>query len=162
APGVTLSIPESFGFNAFPVGNPAHLAQSRGIGTLPGGVPLYKNGQLVGGIGVFFPGTTGYASEENSVLSADYNPNKPDLSFEAEWMACAAAGGSPQANAPVGTIAGINPLPGFALPFGRIDLAGITLPIYGPDPTLGPQQLLAAGPGYGVGNPNSGTNLAPA
>ena len=31
-------------------------AQSRGIATLPGGIPLYKNGVLVGGIGVFFPG----------------------------------------------------------------------------------------------------------
>jgi len=30
--------------------------QSRGIGTLPGGIPLYFRGALVGGIGVFFPG----------------------------------------------------------------------------------------------------------
>src|SRR5260370_1499950 len=39
---------------------------SRGIGTLPGGIPSYEDGILVGGIGVFFPGTTGYASEESS------------------------------------------------------------------------------------------------
>ena len=48
----------------------------------------------VGGIGVFFPGTTGFASEENSSLSADFNPTKPDLSLEAEYIAFAAAGGS--------------------------------------------------------------------
>src|SRR5262249_51098481 len=74
--------------------NPAvkHVA-SRGIGTLPGGIPLYENGILVGGIGVFFPGKTGFASEENSQLSADFNPNKPDRSMEAEFIAFAAAGG---------------------------------------------------------------------
>ncbi len=44
--------------------------QSRGIGTLPGGIPIYEDGELVGGIGVFFPGTTGYATEENSSLSS--------------------------------------------------------------------------------------------
>ena len=48
----------------------------------------------MGGIGVFFPGTTGYASEENSSLSATYDPSKPDLSLEAEFIAFAAAGGS--------------------------------------------------------------------
>ena len=52
-------------------------------------------GNLVGGIGVFFPGTTGYASEENSSLSADYNPTKPDRSLEAEYDAFAAVGGAP-------------------------------------------------------------------
>jgi hypothetical protein len=57
-PGVMLFPPESWGFQN---GNPT--AQSRGIGTLPGGIPLFKNGCLVGGIGVFFPGKTGFADE---------------------------------------------------------------------------------------------------
>ena len=73
-------------------------ATSRGIGTLPGGVPIMEmdssgNFQVVGGIGVFFPGTTGYATAENSSLSATYNPALPDLSVVAEYMAFAAVGG---------------------------------------------------------------------
>ncbi|HVJ83772.1 MAG TPA: hypothetical protein VNC50_22075, partial [Planctomycetia bacterium] len=128
APGKVLEAPISFGqySGLFPNG------QSRGIGTLPGGIPLYKNGQVVGGIGVFFPGKTGYANEENSVLSSDYDATKPDRSLEAEWMAFAAAGGSSGAFAGIGTINGVGSLPGFDLPFGRIDVDGITVPIFGP------------------------------
>ena len=77
---------------------------SRGIATLPGGIPLYEDGVLVGGIGVFFPGTTGFASAENFSLSAGYTPRLPDLSMEAEFIALAAAGGSTQAGFPIGTI----------------------------------------------------------
>ena len=133
-------------------------AQSRGIGTLPGGIPLYKDGTLVGGIGVFFPGTTGYASEENSSLSNTYDPSKPDLSLEAEYIAFAAAGGSSMAGYQIGAIAGIPPLPGFDLPFGRIDLVGITLDIYGPHGLQGPQILVNFGRNLGTGDPNSGIN----
>src|SRR6185295_8831927 len=101
----------------------AHVA-SRGIGTLPGGVPIYENGVLVGGIGVFFPGKTGFASEENSQLSADYNPAKADRSLEAEYIAVAAT--SPSIfNTSV--IAGIKAPAGFGLTATRIDLVGITL-----------------------------------
>src|SRR5262249_41222589 len=77
AAGDTLQPPESYGFltGIFPAG------QGRGIGTLPGGIPIYKNGVLVGGIGVFFPGTTGFATEENSVLSATFDSRKPDRSL---------------------------------------------------------------------------------
>ena len=39
-----------------------------GIGTLPGGVPIYENNDCVGGIGVFFPGPNGYASFEQNNL----------------------------------------------------------------------------------------------
>src|SRR5262249_52021569 len=60
--GANLVAPESYG----QVTGVLLDAQSRGIATLPGGIPLYKNGVEVGGIGVFFPGTTGYATEENS------------------------------------------------------------------------------------------------
>src|SRR5579871_6193276 len=71
APGASLYAPESYGLvsGIYPNG------QSRGIATLPGGLPIYTyqtnsngtiNRALVGGIGVFYPGTTGYASAENS------------------------------------------------------------------------------------------------
>jgi uncharacterized protein GlcG (DUF336 family) len=133
-------------------------AQGRGIGTLPGGIPLYKDGVLVGGIGVFFPGTTGYASAENSSMSNTHDPTKPDRSLEAEYVAFAAAGGSSGAGFPIGTLGGVPALPGFDLPFGRIDLVGITLDIYGPGGTQGPDNLVRFGQTLGVGNPNSGTN----
>jgi uncharacterized protein GlcG (DUF336 family) len=133
-------------------------AQGRGIGTLPGGIPLYKNGVLVGGIGVFFPGTTGYASAENSSLSNTYDPSKPDLSLQAEYIAFAAAGGSSGAGFSIGTLGGVPALPGFDLPFGRIDLVGITLDIYGPGGTQGPQNLVSYGQTLGVGSAGSGVD----
>jgi uncharacterized protein GlcG (DUF336 family) len=133
--------------------------QSRGMGTLPGGIPLYKNGVLVGGIGVFFPGKTGFADEENSQLNANYNPLHPDLSLVAEYMAYAAAGGSSGAGASVGTVGGVAPLPGFDLPFGSINLVGMTLNIYGPGGTQGPNFLVVFGSTLGQGNPNDGKNL---
>src|SRR5262249_31790003 len=89
--GPTMKPPESYGMisGIFPAG------QSRGIGTLPGGIPIFKkdaagNNFLVGGIGVFFPGQTGFATEENSALSTTFNPNLRDRSMEAEFMAFAA------------------------------------------------------------------------
>jgi uncharacterized protein GlcG (DUF336 family) len=164
-PGKSLSAPLSYGEAIM---TPAELAdpavskpQSRGIGTLPGGIPIYEDGVLVGGIGVFFPGKTGYASEENSSLSADYNPSKPDRSLEAEFAAFAAVGGSSGAGFPVGTLGGVPALPGFDLPFGRIDLVGITLDIVGPGGDQGPANLASyaqAHLGVGLGNPASGTN----
>jgi uncharacterized protein GlcG (DUF336 family) len=170
APGVSSGAgPGQFDANfAFPVSygelvGHAAVNQNRGIGTLPGGIPLYEtiNGQtsLVGGIGVFFPGTTGYATEENSILSSTYNPHLPDLAQEAEYMAFAAAGGTAGTQQAISQISGNLPaLPGFALPSGRIDLAGITLDIYGPGGTQGVSNLLK----YGFthikpGNPNEGT-----
>jgi uncharacterized protein GlcG (DUF336 family) len=135
--------------------------QSRGIGTLPGGIPIYEYGELVGGIGVFFPGTTGYASEENSSLSVNFDPSKPDLSLEAEFIALAAVGGSSGAGFPVGTLGGVPALPGFDLPFKRIDLAGITLPTVGPGGDQGPSNLVSYAQAHyaiGQGNPSSGTN----
>jgi uncharacterized protein GlcG (DUF336 family) len=166
-PGQTLAAPLSYYDTLLAPGaagqaNPAiaHVP-SRGIATLPGGIPLYEDGILVGGIGVFFPGTTGFASAENSSLSADYNPNLPDLSEEAEFIALAAAGGSTQAGVQVGTLGGVAPLPGFNLPFPRIDLVGITLPTVGPGGTSGPTNLIRyihRNFSVGTGNPNSGVN----
>lgn len=154
-PGQALTPPESYGFVRFGLPN----AQARGIGTLPGGIPIFKNGQLVGGIGVFFPGKTGFASEENSSLSAGYDPTKPDRSLEAEYMAFAAVGGSSGAGASVGTLGGIAALPGFDLPFGRIDLAGITLDLFGPGGRMGINAVIGVGKTVGVGNPNDGQNI---
>jgi uncharacterized protein GlcG (DUF336 family) len=132
--------------------------QSRGIATLPGGIPLYKGGNLVGGIGVFFPGRTGYADEENSSLSSTYDPTKPDRSLEAEYDAFVAAGGSSAIGFPAGTVGGV-PLPdGFDLPAGRIDLVGVTLDIYGPGGLRGPKTLVQHGQTLGHGDPDSGTN----
>jgi uncharacterized protein GlcG (DUF336 family) len=173
APGVTSagpSIGNMYDANfAFPVsygelvGNKA-VDQNRGIGTLPGGIPIYEDGQLVGGIGVFFPGTTGYASAENSALSTTYNPKLPDLSEEAEYIAFAAAGGTAGTQGTIAKISGQLPtIPnavgtGFVLPSGRIDLAGITLDIYGPGGTQGvPNLLNFAAATTTPGNPNEGT-----
>lgn len=161
--GLNLTTPESYGFTAFPVGDPAHNAQSRGIGTLPGGIPIYKNGDLVGGIGVFFPGKTGFASESNSQLSSNYDPTKPDRALEAEYMAFAAVGGTPALNAGVGTIAGIAPLPEIALPvtekINTIYLVGIELDIFGPGGSFkGLEALMTEGIilGSGTGDPLTG------
>lgn len=156
APGANMPAPESYGQSSgFLPGS-----VSRGIGTLPGGVPLYKDGHLVGGIGVFFPGTTGFATAENSRLNDGlYNPWLPDRSMEAEAIAFAAAGGSRAAGVPVGPIGGVPALPGFDLPFGRIDLVGVTLDIYGPNGLQGPQILAAQLRQQGVGNPFSGVYL---
>jgi uncharacterized protein GlcG (DUF336 family) len=135
-------------------------AQPRGIGTLPGGIPLYENGTLVGGIGVFFPGTTGYADAENSALSANYNPNEIDMSEVAEYIGFAAAGGSSGAGFSIGTLGGIAPLKGFDLPSGQINLVGIQLPIYGPPGNDGTQQLVQFGQTLGIGNADSFATIA--
>jgi len=155
-----LVAPDSYGF----VSGLEPAAQPRGIATLPGGIPIYKNDAQgnpveIGGIGVFFPGKTGFADEENSALSANFNPNKRDRSMEAEFMAFAAVGGSPDAGFPIGPLGGV-PLPAGIVgePFGRIDLVGITLPIFGPDGNNGPQELVQFGQTLGAGDPNSGFN----
>ncbi len=138
----------------------AHMA-SRGIATLPGGIPIYEDGVLVGGIGVFFPGTTGFATAENSQLSAGYNPKAPDLSMEAEFIALAAVGGSTQAGFPIGTLGGVPALPGFNLPSPNISLAGITLDTVGPGGQQGPRNLvnyIKANFSIGTGKPGSGIN----
>ncbi len=79
----------------------------------------------------------------------------PDLAQEAEYIAYAAVGGDPGANAAVGTIAGIPPVAGISLPNGRIDLVGVTLNIYGPGGTQGPGNLIAYGAALGTGDPDS-------
>jgi len=150
-PGQTIFPPESYGFvsGVFPNG------QSRGIATLPGGVPIYKNGTVAGGIGVFYPGKTGYATEENSSLSTTFNPAKPDRTLEAEYVAVAALGGLPALGFPVGTLGGIAPVPGIGIAITpdlmRIDLVGITLDIFGPGGIQGPENLFTYARFLGVG-----------
>ena len=164
--------PESYGL----ISGLDPTAQSRGIGTLPGGVPIFKSNAgvkgsaLVGGIGVFFPGTTGYATEENSALNdaGFYNPKKPDLSEEAEYIAFVAAGGSSGAGFSFNTpkINAKMDLPSFPtgetfdLPFGRIDLVGITLDIFGAHGLQGPSSLVAFGKTLGLGDQNSSSQQA--
>ncbi len=148
-----LAPPDSFGV----ISGLEPTAQGRGIGTLPGGIPIYKvdpsngAGVLVGGIGVFFPGTTGFASAENSVLSSDFNPALPDLAQEAEYIAFAAVGGSAAGGFQIGALGGVAPLPEIVLPAGRIDLVGVTLDVFGPGGTSGITNLKKFAATYGTG-----------
>ena len=154
--GKAISAPESYGF----VSGIRPNSQSRGMGTLPGGLPLYKNNVLVGGIGVFFPGPNGYATYEQGFLPGIGQTTAQRTSapreLEAEWIAFAAAGGSSGAKASVGALDGIAPVKGYNLPTGRIDLGGITLtsvgPIAGP---LGIQKILNVGKVVGRGDHNN-------
>jgi uncharacterized protein GlcG (DUF336 family) len=133
---------------------------SRGIATLPGGIPLYKDGVLVGGIGVFFPGTTGYASAENSSLSKTYDPTKPDRSLEAEFVAFASEG-STAAGFPAVTLGGAAPVPGYDLPDVQVDLAGITIDGVGAGGASGASNLFKYATGnfaIGMGDAFSGVN----
>jgi uncharacterized protein GlcG (DUF336 family) len=138
-PGQGLFPPDSYGVTS----GVMPTAQGRGIATLPGGIPVVKNGQVVGGIGVFFPGRTGFATEENSSASTTFDRTKPDRTLEAEFIAFAAVGGSSGAGFPIGQFGDAPALPaGFDLPFARIDLVGITLDVFGPGGVQGPENLI--------------------
>jgi uncharacterized protein GlcG (DUF336 family) len=173
--GQELEPPESYGF----VSGRMEEAQSRGIATLPGGLPIYKIKDnapvLVGGIGVFFPGPDGYATHEQNYRTGVNQPTiertNADLVLESEWIAFAALGGTPGAqsffgvNATVNRLDGIDRLPNIELPIGRIDLVGIQLEIYGPHatqqrPQLGIETLMDVGRDVGQGSANSGENQA--
>jgi uncharacterized protein GlcG (DUF336 family) len=160
SPGQALTAPVAYGvasgFNT--------NAQSRGIATLPGGIPIYKNNVLVGGIGVFFPGPKGFASFEQGFVKGigqtEAMRTNSARTLESEWIAFAAVGGAPVTSMPVGTLNGVSNVPGIATLNGRIDLVGITLEQIGPGSPLnsGPNTIFAVGTSVGVGNPNSGTN----
>ncbi|MGC4006702.1 MAG: hypothetical protein QM811_27690 [Pirellulales bacterium] len=154
--------PDSYGYDSGVYQN----GQSRGIATLPGGIPLYIGSELVGGIGVFFPGATGTAIFEQNFSKASLNPgvaqttlesnrlNAP-LVLQAEYMAFAAAGG-------VGAIANVPALPtnmsfkpaNLDLNSNRIDLVGITVEIIGPGNavTQGIPRLMQVGAAAGTEN----------
>jgi uncharacterized protein GlcG (DUF336 family) len=144
----------------------------RGIGTLPGGIGIFEKDPsnhnqpvLVGGIGVFFPGTTGYSDFEqgfnpaNPKQTALQRENSP-LALEAEWMAFAAIGGAPAVGAGVGALPTSNgpavpAATGFLVPLSRnfkIFLAGITLDQVGKGSAGGVNQTLQTGKksGHGV------------
>ena len=135
--------------------------QNRGIATLPGGLPIFRNNQLIGGIGVFFPGKTGYASESNCNLSSFFDPKKPDRTIEAELIAAAAIGGSIGFKRSVGALGGVQKPAGFDIPAGRIDLVGIQLDTVGPGGTRGVKNLFDLAPqlGFNMGKADSGMNM---
>ncbi len=176
--------PESYGF----VTGKDLDSRSRGIATLPGGVPLYKaatvNGapdgiNLVGGIGVFFPGPDGFATHEQGFLHASENNGVPQTEaqrtnaarvLESEFIAfiAAAGGGMVGPSAFVRDLAEFNsklpPLPNFILPTGRLDLVGITLEVFGPNPTTdspipGVDRLIKVGRSMGPQGISSGADL---
>ncbi len=178
--------PESYGVAT----NTAPNLQSRGIATLPGGVPLYKatvnatgdlilrtpgaklsdSVNLVGGIGVFFPGEDGYATHEQGFQHASLRGGKAQTEasrtsaskvLEAEFIALAAAAAGNDGKLVNGRLVNTvivdnrdfvrdfsfinNVLPAaprFVALTGRIDLVGLSLEIYGPTPT---RQNKAAG-----------------
>jgi uncharacterized protein GlcG (DUF336 family) len=154
-PVAGINAPVSYGVQS----NRVPYAQSRGIGTLPGGEPIYLNGNLVGGLGVFFPGPNGYASYEQGFAPGQTTSQRTSAPLEllAEWMAFAAVGGSAGVGAAVGAINGVPTIPGLGIPdspSATIYLAGIALPTFGPIAgPLGLQQLLAVGQSAGAGNP---------
>ncbi|MFM7930070.1 MAG: hypothetical protein ACKO9Q_20375, partial [Pirellula sp.] len=152
--------PESYGFQS----GMFTTAQSRGIATLPGGVPLYRQVDLdpgpgvkpfpvlVGGVGVFFPGKDGYATFEQGFkhqdlrLKEDGLPPQKEIDrlnapkvLEAEFIAYFTAGGTTLGpnNRPItpAVNGGAPIVPGIEGISGRIDLVGITLEIFGPHPT---------------------------
>jgi len=149
--------PESYGLQS----GVFAAAQSRGIATLPGGVPLYRLVDvdpspaesivpvLLGGVGVFFPGEDGYATFEQNFqhesTRGNLGPQKeierlnaPKV-LESEFIAYFTAGGTSAGpnNRPITpAINGAAPvIPGITGISGRIDLVGITLEIFGPHPT---------------------------
>ncbi|MGI9457689.1 MAG: hypothetical protein ACR2NU_14080, partial [Aeoliella sp.] len=170
--GQELYAPESYGHSE----NSGLLpdAQSRGVATLPGGIPLFRDSDfdgfgdtLVGGIGVFFPGSDGLATHEQGFVAGTgqteaERTNAPRV-LEAEFIAFAAAGGSLGAvpwfsNAKVGDIGGCAAVDGLDLPFGRLDLVGITLEVFGPGSSkTGIMALLNRGAEVGPGT-DSGTD----
>ncbi len=195
AAGFFETWPESYGF----VSGISPNAQSRGIATLPGGIPLFKvvtdqAGQiqmrpdktpplpdlnLVGGIGVFFPGEDGFATHEQGFVhgsgQSEFERNNSRRVLEAEFSAFIAASG-------IGLVGNSGLTPGafvrdlsefnqalpalntFALPTGRIDLVGITLEIYGPTPSRqfpipGVDRLIDVGRTLNGPGENSGQNM---
>jgi uncharacterized protein GlcG (DUF336 family) len=167
--GKDLAFPESYGFQSEVLVD----AQSRGIATLPGGLPIYElddNGAptLVGGIGVFFPGPKGFASFEQrfeaGVGQSELSRVNAPKVLESEWIALAAIGqtvGVPNRDNIQIPLAAAQA--GVFLPLGRIDLVGLTLESIGPHPTThdtrrGVERILAVGNDVGRGLPTDGTN----
>jgi uncharacterized protein GlcG (DUF336 family) len=141
-PGQNLVTPESYGY----VTGKAIYDQARGVATMPGGEPLYAidaqgNPTLVGGIGVFFPGPFGYATYEQGYIdganqSATDLENSP-LALEAEWMAFASAAGDMPATANINGIGRAGNIGFGPLYQEQINLVGVQVEAFGPNPTNG-------------------------
>jgi uncharacterized protein GlcG (DUF336 family) len=153
AAGKEIPAPESYGMTSGMLTE----AQSRGIATLPGGVPLYRvevgqAPELVGGIGVFFPGDDGYATFEQGFIAGIGQTTAERLNaplvLEAEYTAALVASNTT-------TIAGLPPVDNVGLIGGRIDLVGITLESVGPHP-FQPASFLAWGQSNFIEGANSG------
>ena len=169
--GQELYAPESYGT----VQNSGLLpnAQGRGIATLPGGIPLFRdtNGDkigdtLIGGVGVFFPGADGYATFEQGFVAGVGQTTEArinaDKVLESEFIALNVAGGSFLAQTQFGVAGAKSGLGGMNidLPFGRLDLVGIQLQVVGPTAgTRGLRQLLEFGDTLAPGS-NSGADQA--
>jgi len=130
--------------------------------------------RLVGGIGVFFPGTTGFADEENSSLGSNFDPTRP-TGLWAEYIRrshgrrIGDSGDRRHRNHTPSIQPGFFPTAGDTHPppigpFGlpdtnpRIDLVGITLDTVGPGGIDGLSRLIAYGRTLGTGDPNSGAS----
>lgn len=163
--GQSISTPESYGFVSGRMVN----AQARGIATLPGGLPIYRGVDVVGGIGVFFPGTVdpdgaGPGCIGDATFEQNFKPGIHQTEAqrtnalkvqEAEFIALFAIGGGVG-----GGLSSRDRFVGgdFPIPFGRIDLVGITLQIIGPTPGIsGVRTIEAVGKKLGPGV-NSGVN----
>ena len=138
--GNAMTTPISWGTEAGIAG----ATQNRGIATLPGGIPIYRdpnhNGvgaTLIGGIGVFFPGEDGYATHEQGFVpdqgQTTFDRMNTTLELEAEAIAFAAVGGSPEANLVIGNLGpdNVKPLENVDVLFENITLKGILLPVAG-------------------------------
>ncbi len=145
-PGQEIDAPESYGFQT----GLMPFAQGRGFGTLPGGIPILGGGpnglQVLGGIGVFFPGPNGFASFEQQFVAGAGQSTlgrlNSNLAMEAEYIALAAVGGfKGQIKRAIDTTAGTLASSQLAeigrfvrSPSARIELVGISLEIIGPNP----------------------------
>lgn len=159
----SLDSPESYGY----VSAMMVTAQSRGIGTLPGGLPIYKKISdnsvvLVGGIGVFFPGPNGWASFMQgfqpgqkltpSPSTEDLRTNQK-LELLAEWMAYRAIT-TTTVRSDVDKVSIPNPNNKFTIPLNQfVSLAGITLDEVGPRGQQGLSIVSAVGATAGTSNP---------
>jgi uncharacterized protein GlcG (DUF336 family) len=162
-------------------------ARSRGIATLPGGIPIFRDcvdgpggidagigDTLIGGIGVFFPGRDGFATFEQGykpgIAQAEYERTNAPKVLEAEFMALVAIGGSLGAAVQGIPLAKTDPFAGTALaavpdidlPFGRLDLVGITLQVVGPIAgRQGVGEVILRGLAIGPGAVSGGQIYAP-
>lgn len=175
--GQEIDAPESYGF----VSGLAPTQQSRGIATLPGGIPIFRdtNGDgagdfLVGGIGVFFPGPDGYATYEQSFVAGvgqtELDRTNAPKVLESEYIAFAAIGGSVAAenfgtkaegaSAAFNTLGGVDRVDDIDLPFGILSLVGINLQVVGPTAGIeGVRELMTFGNGLSGGTVNGTTEL---